>query len=366
MRVLIIGAGPAGCCAAYTLAKLGIKALLIERNPKGHKPCGGGLTKKSLMIFRLLGLDVTSLIRSTCDLVFIATYAGTYALMGSPIHVVKREELDEFLLSKALEEGVELVKGNVVRVIERRDGVVVECDSGVLEGDFVIGADGALSITAKSLGVKGVKRGIAIMSYARGNARTSRYVCLLDFTRARYGYAWLFPLGDGLYNIGIGSWRWGDYRERLLDFAKGLGLKAGEVKGRPLPIRPINWATSRRVLLVGDARGLVDPITGEGIPYAALSGVLAALSIALNSPCLYERLLRPIIVDLNIAYRLAPVIYDLDAQALARIGFTAFSLKGARELAVRASNGEISHVQAFKEVLKKSIYVLVKAFLRAF
>lgn len=297
--VIVVGGGPGGATAARVCARHGLKILLIEKErfPR-YKACGGCLSLKTV---HLLDFDLSPVIENT---IFGAKFS--YCLKDpffieskEPIaFLVMRNRFDQFLLQKTLEEGARLLEGEkVVRVREEENGV----DVGLLNGEslrarYLIGADGAESIVAKSIfssqeGDHG--DGIAMQSEVRFDSslpfpeRELPFVHL-DFGRIPNGYGWVFPKKDWL-SIGIGGMfkesKRMNPRKHLEDFLKNFaylqGRKPEIVRGHPLPsfYDEHQKVSEGRVLLVGDAAHLMDPLQGEGIYYAIRSGMLAGETI---------------------------------------------------------------------------------------
>ncbi|NWG01960.1 MAG: geranylgeranyl reductase family protein [Syntrophaceae bacterium] len=297
--VIIVGAGPGGSTAARFCAKAGLKTLLVEKErlPR-YKPCGGCLSIKTA---HLLGFDLSPVIENT---IYGAKF--TYCLKDpffiqtkDPIaFLVMRDRFDQFLINKALEDGIELLEGErVTRVEEKPNGVEVELAKGEkFYCRYLIGADGAESIVAKSLSLSSQKNdenGIAIeceipFDLSIHFPQKELQFVHLDFGRIPNGYGWVFPKKEWI-SIGIG----GMFRETkkinprqyFNDFHKGLDYlpegKTGKVMGHLLPsfYDEKQKVSHGKILLVGDAAHLMDPLQGEGIYYAVRSGMLAAEAV---------------------------------------------------------------------------------------
>jgi geranylgeranyl reductase family protein len=297
--VVIVGAGPGGSTAARFCARSGLKTLLIEKErfPR-YKPCGGCLSLKTV---HLLNLDLSPVTENT---IFGAKFS--YRLKEpfciehkEPIALlVMRDRFDQLLKEKALENGVEVLEGEkVARVQEHEKGVESELASGEkLYSKFLIGADGPESIVSKSLSLppKGIDGdGIAIQSEIPFDSsipfpEKEIHFVHLDFGGIPNGYGWVFPKKERL-SIGIGGMfresKKMNPRQYLKGFLKDLTYipegKMEGMRGHLLPSFYDEWqkVSQGKILLVGDAAHLMDPLQGEGIYYAVRSGMLAAEAI---------------------------------------------------------------------------------------
>lgn len=365
--VIVVGAGPSGSIAAYVAARLGLRVLVIDRFRFPRiKPCGGGLTQKSVALLKGLGIELSGVVRDVCRKVAIINSAGSFLLTDNEpiISVVSRDEFDNYLLTKALEAGANYVVDRVVGVEVRNDYVNAIGMDNAYVGKYLIGADGANSIVAKQLG-NDVRRGtaMAFMTVARGNGLNDNGLndlCVIDMTRVKWGYSWVFPRGDGEYDVGIGSIRWGNYREPLIKYVHDVGLQESEIRGHPIPIRTRDRIASKRVVLVGDAAGLADPTSGEGIFYAMYSGALAALALKHSSNPTefmsnYLGIINPLIKNLSLAYYLSLGTYGIDHLVMGRLGISAFSMPNTRNLIKRIMRGGTWYYQVPMSIIKFSI-----------
>ena len=299
--VIVVGAGPGGSTAGRFCAKGGLKTLIIEKEqlPR-YKPCGGCLSTKTV---HLLGFDLSPAIENT---IYGAkfTYCSQdpfFIEYQDPIaFLVMRDRFDHLLVNKSLEEGAAILEGEkVTRVEEKDDGVEVELGKGKrFRCRYLIGADGPESMVARSLPLPSQRNdgnGIAIESEIPFDAsihfsQRELHLVHLDFGGVPNGYGWVFPKKEWL-SIGIGG-MFGERKTKKMSprkyfdtFLKGLsyipGGKTGKVMGHLLPsFYDKNQKVSQgRILLVGDAAHLMDPLQVEGIYYAIRSGMLAAEAI---------------------------------------------------------------------------------------
>ena len=276
---IVVGAGPAGSTAAHRLAAAGASVLLLDRArfPR-DKPCGGGLTGRAV---RQLPCPVDPVVEDEVTRVRLrAGYRGGYERRSDRplVLLTQRSRLDAFLAERAAAGGADFRDG--VRVDEV-EGTTVRMNGRRATGEVVLGADGANGVVARSLGLANeIEHGVAL----EGNAPYDpayRGTMLLEFGVVPGGYGWLFPKAEHV-NVGVGGWaregpRLRDHLRRLCD-AYGLDpARLTGVRGHRLPMRRPEAVLARgRAALIGDAAGLVDPFSGDGIYEALLSARLAA------------------------------------------------------------------------------------------
>jgi geranylgeranyl reductase family protein len=272
---IVVGAGPAGSTCAYRLASAGASVLLLDRArfPR-DKPCGGAVTPRAL---RELPVEIDSVVervvrRFELRLRHQQGFARTAAVPLA--YLTQRRRLDSYLVSRAVEAGVELRDG--CRAVEvRQDGVDRD------RADVVIGADGANGICRRALGATPTHRhAVALEGTLPYDERYADRL-VLDFGTIRGGYHWVFPKGDHL-NVGVGGWanEGPQLRSHLARFCAAYGFdpdSLADVRGHRLPFRRRGSALAgERVALIGDAAGVADPLSGDGMYEAALSAKLAA------------------------------------------------------------------------------------------
>jgi geranylgeranyl reductase family protein len=331
--VAVVGGGPAGAAAAISLARQGRSVVLVDkaRFPR-DKICGDGLTAGALRLLERLGLEPTTIPSwQPVDDVVVRSPSGhevTFPLprgAGSYAVVCRRAELDAALVDVARAAGVAVHDGHACTgAAERSDRVVLEVEGmGALHARYVVGADGMWSPLRKHLG-------LATPGY-RGEWHAFRqYFTSVGPHAARDlfvwfepdllpGYAWSFPLPGGGANVGFGIQRDGGKVARVQDMKDlwpdllqrphiqaVLGPDAvpeSPHRAWPIPARVDDIAlTGARTLFVGDAAAATDPLTGEGIGQALLTGVLAADAIAAGdldagrTTATYERLVHDALV----------------------------------------------------------------------
>lgn len=289
---IVVGLGPAGSSAARALAERGVRVLGLDRArfPR-HKPCGGCLSAK---IDRLLGDDLGPLVEREVHGVTLRFRDGEaiHARSDRPVaHLVSRLRFDAEFVRQAREAGAEIHEGEGVReVVPEADAVTVLTDQRQYRARVVVGADGANSSVARSVGLphRGW-RGVLIESEVDVGPDALRELgdeVILEFGTIPFGYGWIFPKADHL-SIGVGGLvgRLRDpkacYRDFLARHRILEGIRKEKRYGCTLPVYSRRRPLSRgNVLLAGDAAGLVDPFIGEGIYYAVRSGRIAAEVIA--------------------------------------------------------------------------------------
>ena len=328
--VIIVGSGPAGALAAVELARHGLQVCLAERatHPR-YKACGGGVLARAA---RLIPLDLAPAVARACRAVELRFSGGDTVFRttrATPVvFMTMRPAFDRLLVAEAVRLGAGLREGcTVTGVTTGADGVVVQSSDGELAGRFVIAADGAGSIVARGGGWPApevvapaleceVPVDAATLARFDGTAR-------FDLDHPRGGYSWVFPKEEHLsVGVGIFGARPGRHslREAFRQYLRELRIEpAGplDLHGALIPVRPRRGPLVReRTLLVGDAAGLADPVTAEGITPALLSGRLAARALLegeLEPAGVAERYTRlleeEILGELKVAGRLARFFY---------------------------------------------------------
>lgn len=337
--VIVVGAGPAGNMAAWQLARAGAKVALIEKQvlPR-HKTCGGGMPMavgQTLLLEELRDLAPDAFVEADTRFMrhtfhFSDPYLAPMNREGDSraisLWMVRRAVFDNALAQRAARAGAELRDGLAVRAIESKEGgqVTVRAEGryGTEEtghavtweatADTLIGADGANGLTARLANLRR-HRVLAIAIEAEvphrwgdGHPDLRPDICHLEYG-VRNGYAWVFPKSDHL-NVGAGFFRpqrqngRGDATAReelhktILGYLELLGVPKREedltFHAHPLPIwNGLDTLQTRdnRILLAGDAAGLINPFFGDGILHALKSGTIAAESILRGEQANYTR-----------------------------------------------------------------------------
>ncbi len=285
--VIIVGAGPAGSTLGRELAGRGIEVLVLEKQRLPRpKPCAGGITVKAA---RLLDFDLSPVTQQVIYGVR-AVYKGrrefTRWYDRPLVYAVMRQEFDHFLVQKAQEAGAVVADNQrVCHVRTTAAGVEAQTADGEFAAQIVAGADGANGVVARGLGLAtGVERGIGMeaqVSVAGEGLAKWDSLMGLSLGQIRGGYGWILPKKDHL-SVGVGGrlrqakklrpcW------EKVLAYHRLDGNQATGLRSDFLPVLKSGSAIQKdRCLLLGDAAGLVDPLTGEGICHAIGSAQIAA------------------------------------------------------------------------------------------
>ena len=299
MRISIIGAGPAGAMAAVRLARAGADVSLFDPTHPREKPCGGGLTGRALALVADV-LDIAALPLVVATSATVEPPLGTAphqqpahvplidrgASVDSSLVVVSRAVFDRALVDAAVAAGARLLPEKAMAVIRGRRGMIVRTDRAEYESDHVLGADGPNSLVRKTLASPFTR---AQMSTAAGYFvhGVSMSAIALQTIGGQPGYLWSFPRPD---HLAVGACAPATHRITApqlhahtgawLD-RHGLGGAVLQPYAWPIPSAGYEDATHMTCsgsgwMLLGDAAGLVDPLTREGIFYALLSGAWAA------------------------------------------------------------------------------------------
>ncbi len=284
--VIIVGAGPAGSTAAYELALKGVNVIILDKEkfPR-YKACGGGITYKAA---QLLPFSIDPVVEKIIhEISFSSNYKSQFQRRSDKcfMYCVMRDRFDQFLVEKAIEIGAEFIDSTKVTDVSYNDkSVIVKTSKSEFKGKVLIGADGANSIVARSCGLsKEIIKGVTLEAEIRLNNHSEKLheAVQIDWGTVPAGYAWIFPKNDHI-SLGVGgplevSKYLKSYYQNIL---KDHDIPASEVyslKAHTLPYRlkAGNYSNSN-VILTGDAAGLTDALTGEGIYYAIKSGRIAA------------------------------------------------------------------------------------------
>lgn len=288
----VIGAGPAGSHVAALLARRGARVALIDGSHPREKPCGGGITGRALALVR----DAVPLDRLAAVRIDTARFGGARtsatvrldALGDAALVVASRAEFDGLMYAAAERAGASLIRARATALAREAGGFRVETsDRRTLRASWLVGADGANSLVRRSLARPFLRDQISIATGFFAHAVTSREV-LVDVVDDPPGYIWSFPRPD---HLAIGICTQADagptadaLRARVAAWIQQTRIAAGA------PLQPYSWPIPSLTvsglgalvlggdgwLTIGDAAGLVDPITREGIYFALQSAAFAA------------------------------------------------------------------------------------------
>ncbi|MFB9238594.1 geranylgeranyl reductase family protein [Plantactinospora siamensis] len=293
--VVVVGAGPAGLSAGYEAARAGARTLVLERaeHPR-YKTCGGGLIGTSLAAVRdrieVPAEDEVNRMTFTMN----GRHGFTRRYDRPLLAMVRRERFDDRLRAAAVAAGAQVRQRTPVRAVEQHpDGVRLRLAGGdEVAAGVVVGADGSSGVTARHVGVEyeQVDLGLELELPTPADQRERwRGRVLLDWGPLPGSYAWVFPKSDRLTVGVIASRGSGEATRRYLtDFVERLGLTgvealqdSGHLTRCRTPASPLHRG---RVLVAGDAAGLLEPWSREGISFALRSGALAGAAAAAGDP----------------------------------------------------------------------------------
>jgi len=404
--ILIAGAGPAGCAAAYDLARAGKRVLLLDRRTFPRpKACACGLTRKTLKALRY---SVDPVIERVCKEIVLQRAANSRDNVADKSAEVRirsrnsiwamavRERFDDFCLLQTLTAGANLRKIETIAALRELPNyieldIVTATGAETLRAPILIGADGSNGQTRrleKFLRDASVQEWYthgfaleALIPYtalpAQLPAGAAPHDLVFDFSPLPGGYGWLFPKGDHI-NIGVGAFapkesrgdpssatassspKVGPTDARLKQVTRTLlaaytQQKLGaalpkEVTGQHLGMGGHLYVPCGRVLLTGDAAGLVDPLTGEGIHSAIVSGQAAAAGILSNDQdvaAAYARHLAPLQQTLAFSHRAARAFYKEPER-----GFRAMKLPILRSLILKTYADGLPHTRLLTTLAK--------------
>jgi geranylgeranyl reductase family protein len=319
--VAILGGGPAGSFAAAQLANAGLAVQLFDEKLAWEKPCGGGLTYKAYNRYPFL-LDNPTPKRMVSETVLSAPRAGQVVLkLDEPLLIYSRLDLNRLLLERAEHSGAQVEKARILSIDRGASRWQLRTNCGTAEADFCIVATGARN-PLRDLGTQ--LRPEDTMSALGYYVPGSQARIDIQFLPHLEGYIWVFPrcghLSVGICGKGEAA---GSLRRRLELYMsqQGISWKGAAFYSHLLPsLDTASWRGNRVSgegwMAVGDAAGLVDPITGEGLYYAIRSADLAAQTILADScgpaelPGAYRKLLRgDFAADLEFGSRLAKRVF---------------------------------------------------------
>jgi geranylgeranyl reductase family protein len=283
-RVAILGGGPAGAFAAEQLASAGLDVLVFDEKLAWEKPCGGGLTYKAYSQYPFL-IENSTPKRLITETTLAAAHGGEVSLkLDDPLLIYSRLDLNRMLLERAERAGAQIEKARVLEMSRYGRGWQLRTSSGIAHADFCIVATGARNALAE-VGTELTAEDTmpALGYYVPGDQNRID----IQFLPRLEGYIWVFPrcghLSVGICGKGEPA---SSLRKRLEQYLTGRGIawKGAAFYSHLLPsLSAASWEKNRVAgegwMAVGDAAGLVDPVTGEGLYYAIRSADLAVRAL---------------------------------------------------------------------------------------
>lgn len=301
IEVAVVGGGPAGAYCAHNLAKSGFHVSVFDDSHPREKPCGGLLTPEALSLFPFITeLPIEKRLLSKGHFISPTGIDASISTKKNPYRAFSRSKLDQFLIEMASAEGADWIKEKVVSLERKENLWKITTSRNQYYGRTLVGADGYNSLVRKTLigPLMGKDFGFTF-GYILSNFDKDEFT--MRFLPHRKGYMWLIPRA-GHTCVGIGCselalahrlrkeldaflHREYPYLQKISRWASLIPcIKKTETFNKPLAGK--NW------VIIGDAAGHVDPITGEGLPFALLDGDLAATAIVKNKPSAFDGMWR--------------------------------------------------------------------------
>ncbi len=294
--VIIVGGGPAGTAAGLALSKLNLSICLIDKYffPRS-KVCAGIVTEKTIRVLKkiLPEFDFSNYYNLSKISLFSQSNAACVFSVKYPLTLVEREQFDNELLTACRNAGIHVLEGMTYSQFIPDRNTLILSDGTELSYNILIAADGIFSPIRKALGIADIQKGFCIQNTIQ-KSQCSRPLANLDkvcfdFAHISFGYNWILPNKRNII-IGTGILAENETYMHALTEHKNLCDHLGvsdsiNRKGAFLPIGDIAKQSEHpyeNIILVGDAAGFVNPITGEGIYYALLSGYYAGLAYQKN------------------------------------------------------------------------------------
>jgi geranylgeranyl reductase family protein len=368
--VVIVGAGPAGSLLGYYLAKQQIPLLIVEKKRLPRmKVCGGGLTKRTLDIlpFTIDAVVEDYATRATLSVKNHTVFSKNYEYPITAL--VMRDRFDHFLVQHAIDNGIDMMDDTEFIGVSGSPGnLTIETSRGSIKADIIVGADGAHSRVAYCLKLDVKKKQMTAIEaeiYLKQPNKSMdpfRHAIHFDIGPVRNGYGWVFPKKDHL-SVGVLSLsnKSKGIRDALQAFIRAKKLDTQietlSLRGHGIPYGPDrrNRYANHCGMVVGDATGIVDPITGEGIYYAARGAQIASEAVITcivdnKRPfhILYDAMLKQdLLPEVVYARRLAHILYDCE-----RLSHRALRKHGAKivENHVNIITGRKTYRKLHKEV----------------
>ncbi len=317
-NVVIIGCGPASMFHALYLKKIGVEDICIinRNNHTIHKTCSGYFTQKTVELLKELDILIEEDVgyKKGTNLIINHNYKEWFHLDEKDIYIYfppcsNREDLDDYLYERVKKENIKILEDTEVKEVDFENQQVILAKD-MISYKYLIFADGFIGYSSRYQ-KKPKDRQIGF-EVRIPNSQKLTQKADLNFGIAKKGYAWIFTqekyttIGfTDLYDKNI------DYLNLLKEFAhkKGYSIDIRNIKGAFIP-RRVQKLNYRNAFFIGDAAGLVDSLTQEGIYYAFLSAKEAAYAIKENNLELYRKNMKPIIKELNASRKVANIFYN--------------------------------------------------------
>jgi menaquinone-9 beta-reductase len=298
-EVAIVGAGPAGANCALELAQRGIFATVFDHSHPREKPCGGGILPSVIEKFPFIEQFPSKGAISSDFKLILSKNKQVIITDPRKAFNISRRYLDEGILNMAAQNGANLIKEKVVAVQKKKNFWQIKTTKRLLSTRIIVGADGVNSLVRRKT-VGPISRENLALTYGYFATGVEKEISTIKFLDTIPGIIWILPR-DNHSSIGIGSeLRYGSQIRKLLDdfiasycpHVKVISKYAASLPSAKDPDFFLHPCAGKNWILVGDAAGHVDPITGGGILYALWSGKLAAEVIERNDLKSYDNLWR--------------------------------------------------------------------------
>jgi geranylgeranyl reductase family protein len=286
---VIVGGGPAGSSLGYMLGKKGKKVAIVDKAsfPR-HKLCGGLMAHKARFVYeKMLGKSIDDIFVEKTDRVRFFMKDRHFSSFNTQIlDLIDRVSFDNYLIDHFKEAGGTVYENSMIKPNSITANTVTLASGELIEFKVLVGADGALSQVRKLIDPNYQTNCFCFEAFVPAEKNTEPNDVCIYFNYIRNGYAWKFPAAHGAMMYGIGgetSWV-KDTRSAFAKFLEDYGVadKVGPWQGAFLPIGNYvrePYSRTMPLILVGDAAGLANAITGEGLYYAAASGLFASRAI---------------------------------------------------------------------------------------
>lgn len=315
-NIVVVGGGLAGCACALELRRRGMAVTLIERQDARAKSklCGGLMTPRSIALAKeLFGSRLEPLFGLSFDEMLCITGKRETMLHGVSLRSLQRKDLDDLAMQLCLDAGVAVFDNCEFKDVNKAARTVIAQDASgerrAFPYDVLVAADGALSSVRRLL--TGTTTPAVLSLEAQVESNPAQPLTML-YDAGLHGYCWYIPRGMGRgakANIGCVSYG-GDVKldDVLVQFAQRMGVNYEQRRGAFIPTGAGLLLQCGNVRFVGDASGLICPVTGEGI-YYALAGA-KTLAHAIVTGASYERLMQPHVQTVQRQYKTRELFYS--------------------------------------------------------